>query len=753
MSDKDKKSKPHEVDPLKATRPQGSAPRNPLKSSNSDAPEVPEAPKVPEAPQPPKAPQPPEAPQARPKNKAQTKSRESIAPTELNSPSAPPTQPSDKPSTGGEANKKKKATPATAALIPEEASDSAPSPSVGPLSGHFIDQDEDKLVGQVLADRYQIQHRIGEGGMGVVYKAEHVGLQKDVAVKVLLPELGAIEGVVKRFEREARSMSRLDHPGVVRVADFGRTHDGLLYLVMDYVDGEPLGDLIIQQGRFKPDRALHIIRQVLLALEHAHELGVVHRDLKPDNIMVLDPGGEVETTKILDFGIAKILEDSGEENKPLTVAGTVFGTPEYLSPEQAAGEPADFRADLYTVGVILYELLTGKRPFQAENRMALIGKHISAQPKPITHVLPMAELPEETDAVIMKAMAKSPDARYQNAIEFFEALGRLPVEQRPLTFWPSSSSTNVTALPPKDGGAGGKKREEKKAAASKKGETASAKKLFLGGVVVLVLAALGGGALYLSTGEGSNPKKPPKEDPLKELDKKTAKKVRTARALLNAIKPKKALQVLVPLAKKNKDEPYIQFLLGRAYLMRKAESKSLESYARAVKLNPKLKKNKRLQEDIFALLNSKYRSHRKGGLQFLDESMGKDSKPILVRAFEKLDNYQTLRSALLVAEKHGLGKAINRRRFLEIMLRDSPHCSDRREAAKQLMLSGDIEALPALKHALTRKPWVYNNRRRSNDCIRPTLQSAIARLEKQAGIPSIKDAGTKTKQKKGNGRN
>jgi len=626
-----------------------------------------------------------------------------------------------------ETTTKETTTPATKAMISSPPSNEKPSTTDKDPSASKISNPEnsDTLSGQVLAERYLIHQRVGEGGMGVVYKAEHIGLKKSVAIKVLLPELGAIDGVVKRFEREARSMSRLDHPGVVRVTDFGRTKDHLLFLVMEFVDGEPLGDLIIQEGRFNPGRAIHMIRQVLLALDHAHSLGVVHRDLKPDNIMVINPSSDLETTKILDFGIAKILEDSGDEKKPLTMAGAVFGTPEYLSPEQAAGEPADFRADLYTVGVILYELITGKRPFNAENRMQLINKHISEKPKPITHVLPINELPNDLDTVIMKSMAKAPDDRYQTAMDFFNALGSLPVEQRPLTFWPSPSH------PAAPNPLTAKTKTAK--------EESSGKKIkYLIGIIAILAALVVGGIVYHFT--GNEPKKSPEQEQkireaklekklLSGLDPKTKKKVRSARANISAIKPRSALEILLPLAKKREKNAYIHFLIGRAHMMRKNVEHGLKGYAKAVELEPELRKDRRLKEDIFALLKSKFRANRNGALRFLEESLKEESKDILIRSFKELDNYQVLREALLIAEKLGYGKDVDKNRFYELMLRDSPHCNERRAAVKQLMMSGDVDALPALRKALTRKPWYYNKRRRSNDCIKEDLENAIKQLE------------------------
>jgi serine/threonine-protein kinase len=659
-------------------------------------------------------------------------SEPSMAPTELGHQQDIQKKASSMAGEGEPASSRKPTTPSTEALI-SDSGESTPSPRPADEDGSPEgDPHADPLVGRVLADRYEIHHRIGEGGMGVVYKAMHVGLKKEVAVKVLLPELGAISAVIKRFEREAQSMSRLDHPGVVRVTDFGRTEEGLLYLVMEYVEGESLGDLLAQLGRLSVKRALRLAQLVLLALDHAHELGVVHRDLKPDNIMVINAGSERESIKILDFGIAKILEEGGEDGKPLTVAGTVFGTPEYLSPEQAVGEPADFRADIYTVGIILYELITGQRPFEAENRMEIIAKHISAKPKPVTTALPMPSLPKELDDAVLHALEKSPEGRYQTAMEFYTALSSLPLDQRPLTSWPSPSQPMQLS-----------KKDLKRLKRAGK----SRSRFFLWVALILVLLGAGGGAAYYffhSTDEHGE-KKPQltsaADERIGELPPALAKKVRTARAHLKAVRPKKALKLLDGLEEKYPKEPVVHYLMGRALVMRNHEKAGMKKYAEAIELDESFKKDQRLQQDIFETLESKSRSDRKAALDLLDDGLGKAGSPIIARVFKKNENYQTLRSVLVVAEKHGLGAVVDRRRFYEMMLRDAPLCSEREEAVKQLMLLGEKKALPALRRAITRKPWYYNRRKRSNECIHDTLREAIGRLEGDEK-PDDADAGS-----------
>jgi serine/threonine-protein kinase len=234
---------------------------------------------------------------------------------------------------------------------------------------------------QVLAGTYRIERLLGRGGMGAVYQAEHLRTRKLVALKTLRPGFGKIREIAKRFEREALTTSLLSHPGVVQVDDYGELEDGALFLVMELVPGASLRE-IIDAGPVAPARAFAIVRQILDALAHAHAAGVIHRDLKPDNVKVMpdpDRPGE-ERVKILDFGIAKVVGAAEEAvgDEKLTEAGIAFGTPDYMAPEQALGQSVDARADLYSVGVMLFEMLAGRRPCVSDEAIAVARMHVGA---------------------------------------------------------------------------------------------------------------------------------------------------------------------------------------------------------------------------------------------------------------------------------------------------------------------------------------------------------------------------------------
>ena len=275
------------------------------------------------------------------------------------------------------------------------------------------------LSGTVLGERYRVLHLIGDGGMGRVYAAEHVTLRRRVAVKVLREELSRDEANVDRFLQEAQAATAVNHENVVDITDFGRTHDGSVFFVMEFLEGEELAALMHRQVQMAWPTAQQIIVQVVRGLAAAHERGVVHRDVKPANIFLARmPEGDTKV-KLLDFGIAKLQRPG---RRPLTGRASVFGTARYMSPEQAKGQEVDGRSDIYAVGVVLYEMLTGQAPFESDNFMEVVNKHINDPIVPPRQVAPNAGIPEAVEDLLMRALAKDPAARYQDMREFEAAI-------------------------------------------------------------------------------------------------------------------------------------------------------------------------------------------------------------------------------------------------------------------------------------------------------------------------------------------
>lgn len=287
-----------------------------------------------------------------------------------------------------------------------------------PSDGVALEKTGDSLLGKTLAGKYRIEERLSEGGMGTVYRGTHVLMDKTVAVKVLRPSLAADEKIVARFSREARAASRISHPHALSVTDFGEAEDGVVFLVMEYLSGKTLKQIIREEGPMPLPRAVEILRQVGGALDTAHAEGVVHRDLKSDNIMLLSSSG-TDYAKVLDFGIAKIKERDGAYDPGLTAPDLVIGTPQYMSPEQCSQSPdIDARSDIYSLGVILHEMFVGHVPFTGESPTAIMLKHLQ-QPAPSVSE-ERTDLPPAVARVVTRALEKRPDDRYQTARELVE---------------------------------------------------------------------------------------------------------------------------------------------------------------------------------------------------------------------------------------------------------------------------------------------------------------------------------------------
>ena len=273
------------------------------------------------------------------------------------------------------------------------------------------DEAEVDLVGKTVDGRYQVIELIGEGGMGKVYLAEHVEIGKRVALKVLHPSYSRMPDLVERFRREARAASKIGHPNIVDVTDSGTTSDGSVYFVMEYLEGVELGSVIEREGAIDIARALKISSQICRALAAAHAQGIVHRDLKPENVFLITRDGAADVVKVLDFGIAKTTEAEAARERRLTSPGMAMGTPEYMAPEQAAGRPADARCDVYALGAIMYEMVTGTPPYSGDNFMEILTKKATQDPPPPTTVRP--EIPPQVADLVQAAMARNPDLRPQ----------------------------------------------------------------------------------------------------------------------------------------------------------------------------------------------------------------------------------------------------------------------------------------------------------------------------------------------------
>jgi serine/threonine-protein kinase len=566
----------------------------------------------------------------------------------------------------------------------------------------------DPRLGTVLAGRYRLDERLAAGGMGVVYRGRDTDRGDPVAVKLLHEALVAVPDLVKRFEREAHAMERLVHPHIVRVRDSG-VSGGVPFLVMDFHKGKALGDLL-DDGAFEPGRAVGLVLQVLEGMAHAHAQEVVHRDLKPDNILVVEEGG-VESVKILDFGLAKI-DDAATK---LTNTGFALGTPAYMSPEQARGAPSDERSDVYSVGVLLFHLVTGRRPFEAESPMVVMRMQLDeAPPKPRALG---ARISAELERVILSTMEKDPARRPASAAVLIEALRQTPegtdaplldVSLREVPAAPSTARTVV----------GRKRADSSPAPTTRRGGGRFAAWL----TVILLLAAGGvyawsrlsrrdqatvkkqvGDAVgkardVLSTAANKAkeavealppPPKPapppaPKETPRPASDEddddddepiagrdtpgakledatpapSTVPKVADAIRLVERGKLDEAIQTLYAIRKKQPKRADVALWLGHAYFKKMWRTDGLREYAEAIRLSPGLRGgNLLIKNAVAALDDPTYRAAR--GL--LRKKVGRAALPELRRAARTAKSPRVRERARHLAAQLGGAHAKRRR--------------------------------------------------------------------------------------------
>jgi serine/threonine protein kinase len=367
------------------------------------------------------------------------------------------------------------------------------------------------LVGTIIADRYHVLRKIGEGGMGTVYLAEHVKMGRKSAVKVMNPDMVNNADAISRFNREAANASRISHPNVCAVYDFGETGEGLIYLAMEFIEGPPLTKVIEDQGALPPHRAAEIARQVADALSVAHDMGIVHRDLKPDNIMLARNRDGSDHAKVVDFGIAKA---ANNEAQRVTKTGLVVGTPEYMSPEQLSGDKLDGRSDIYALGLVTFNMLTGKLPFPAETLQESMIMRLTDRPKPLSEMKGDVQWSPQLQQVLDRALERSAEARYQTSGEFgrelFAAVKGMrdstatsvidrasPSQPLPSTRMsePSLPPTRVSTATPHHGTPVPRSKAKSRAP-------------MFAGLAALVLALGGAGAYYATLGNAANNQPP-----------------------------------------------------------------------------------------------------------------------------------------------------------------------------------------------------------------------------------------------------
>jgi tRNA A-37 threonylcarbamoyl transferase component Bud32/cytochrome c-type biogenesis protein CcmH/NrfG len=597
--------------------------------------------------------------------------------------------------------------PANRATVPAE----MPAPPNPP---------QDPAVGRIVGERYRLLGQIGQGGMGLIYRAEHTLMKKTVAIKLLHGELGQLGDAVKRFEREAQSASRLNHPNIIAVTDFGRAATGEFYLVMEYVAGISLADALLGEPnrRMSLARALPIVRQMLSALAHAHAQGVVHRDLKPANIMLArSPSGDVDVVKILDFGIAKIMQATGEEGG-FTQNAMVFGTPSYMSPEQATAQDVDARADLYSCGVMLFELLTGRKPFVASDVARILAMQVTARPPRFAEVATDLRLPAAVEDVVLRALEKDRDARFQTADEFRAALESLE-----------------TALVPQAIAALAVSRSRKMWSGARVIGTELRARYdrlpsefrrftpIAGVAAVVALLIVVPSLCYRALDFGAGPTTPKAVAPSLEAP---LARVEDAMAQGRLVE---ARTLLLQLLSRHPREGRVHFLLGHLALVERKPSDALVAYQEALRFDAGLRGDAALLLNLRGLIGERDKKVGQSALELIAARVGKPAIP-LVAEIAADDSRPEIRAAAREAcAKIECRDRLDLVKSYSQDLSQARSCDEKRAAVRGLAETGSARAVDPLKKARATRGALGGLFGGGNDCIRKDIDLALKDLD------------------------
>ncbi len=536
-----------------------------------------------------------------------------------------------------------------------------------------------------MDSRYRITGVLGSGGMGCVYLAEHVSIRRPLALKLLHPEVEEIEEVAKRFEREAFAIGRVDHPNCVNVSDFGKFGDGTFYMVLELLDGVLLFDLLDRQTRVGWKRALHIGRHVLSALAYAHDAGIIHRDVKPENVILVDQDGDPDFAKILDFGIAKLHDDGQSDSdtglltndNKLTQQGITIGTPTYIAPEQAYGMAIDRRADLYSLSVMLYEMITGVPPFDADEVGALLRMHVSAKVPAFAATAPNVEVPDAVEQLILHGLEKKADDRIGSAEEYIDRIDQI-----------LESGSGPRKIPSRfvDG--------------------------FRGTLGPAVLRAV--------------------------PTKKTAKRGGAAAILVIALTAAIAFALGGPGAASPADhmeESRAQIALGHSEASAMRSMVALSAYERAVSLEPRLARDSRMRTNVELMLERKDSRVVDAALDFLGTLAATGDGAAADQLVDLASSSKVPRrrhKAAAVADEVGLGDRVDRLGSYVLDLRQGETCQRRKAAVAKLRSLGNKKAIPALREARKRirgEGGFKTKRLNTNACLSADAAEAIRYLQ------------------------
>ena len=570
--------------------------------------------------------------------------------------------------------------------------------------------DPAQLLDKVIAERYRVASAIATGTIGAVYEAEDLRRGNRVALKVLQPETANQPEIAARFEREAKTMTLLEHPNIVRLLDHGRLDDGKCFLVFELVRGISVRELL-DSGIVEPKRALAIVRQVLEALQHSHDHGVVHRDVKPENIMLVDGGApdrDADLVKVLDFGVAKLVDDTlavlGEQK--LTQAGcNVFGAPLYLAPEIALGRPADHRADLYSAGVVLFELLAGRPPFTAAEPLALLELHASAKAPTLADAAPDRTFTPALEYLVAEALAKEPGNRFATGHEMIGALDRVastldPVASQVLPPVANATVLGVAPLPPRPSPHAPRLTAALRISWQQRRRAAIAVAVLLVVIVVITATRNGRGDRRGGASRGD-----------------LAQRALDVLARGDAAGASDMLERETATGPGRSDASAF-VALGRARIALNRRSDAIAAYERAVALDSGVAHDPQVKLDALKMLDTRDTIAAVLALDFLATRVDPPSRDALVAVASNGKVAEVRHRAMAIAERDGFAGGVDHIESWSLDLEQGTTCADRRTALTKLTASGDRRVIGVLRRV-----------RGKYECIDRDIDTAIAQLE------------------------
>jgi eukaryotic-like serine/threonine-protein kinase len=596
---------------------------------------------------------------------------------------------------------------------------------------HETHTPDDDPRGYALAEgfevggRYRLERRLGQGAMGEVWSAIHTMMKKRVAIKFLHAKVATRQDFVDRFQREAQAAANIDHPNICAATDFGKTGDQSFFLVMEFIEGETLSDLLSDRGTLSIEQATRITTQICDALAQAHEMGIVHRDLKPDNIMLIRRGDDPHFVKILDFGIAHVEFDGENEEdfKKLTQAGEVFGTPHYMSPEQIRSKPIGAASDLYSVGIIYTEMITGQVPFDADTLFGILEEHLN-RPPPRLKELGDADYPNAIQAIVDRLLAKEGTQRYGDAMALREALWRAVPAVAP------GSSMELRASP---------KEEDQTAFVESQApqrtwpdfdhKTLAGFGGLAAGALLLTLAI----GLPPST-DGSSNSSPlfgtSLADQRADFEKRDA--VRPAMDALVRGQVSEALDHLEKLVHQEPENPHLHYLIGVSNDRIKSTNNAAKAFIKTTKIEPEYGREEAVQAGIFGCMKTKACNEYKLLQQLIEDDDHSALRQKLRRSARTGESKRVRARSMEVLEGADLLRTLDAWEQNSIELINASGCKARKEAIAKLVEIGDTRGIAALEF-YSEKPSKGCGLLKLNDCyacLRKPLRKAIAKLQK-----------------------